>query len=113
VGLVRHILTLPLRTCASVGVAYQLGELAKPAPGVFTECFRFEGKPQDALHLDASLKNVGNCSKLLGFETSRVRVGKINIHIAGAGKGCPLILLHGFPQSGEIRRHVRAELRII
>ena len=84
----------------------RLEKFAKPAPGVFTECFRLEGKPNEASHLDQLLKNAGDRWKALGFETSRIRCGNISIHVARAGKGRPLILLHGYPQSGEIWRHV-------
>jgi heme-degrading monooxygenase HmoA len=84
----------------------RLEKFAKPAPGVFTECFRLEGKPNEASHLDQLLKNAGDRWKALGFETSRIRIGNISIHIARAGNGRPLILLHGYPQSGEIWRHV-------
>jgi pimeloyl-ACP methyl ester carboxylesterase len=88
----------------------RLEKFAKPAPGLFTECFRLEGKLNDTSQVDASLKSAGNRWKALGFETSRVRVGKISIHVARAGKGRPLILLHGYPQSGEIWRHVAPRL---
>jgi pimeloyl-ACP methyl ester carboxylesterase len=88
----------------------RLEKFAKPAPGLFTECFRLEGKPNDASHLDALLKNAGNRWKALGFETSRIRIGEISIHVARAGKGRPLILLHGYPQSGEIWRQVASKL---
>jgi pimeloyl-ACP methyl ester carboxylesterase len=88
----------------------RLETFAKPAPGLFTECFRLEGKPNDASRIDALLKNTGNRWKALGFETSRIRIGKISIHVARAGKGHPLILLHGYPQSGEIWRQVVPKL---
>ncbi len=88
----------------------RLEKFAKPAPGLFTECFRLEGKPNDASYLGALLKNVGNRWKALGFETSRVRIGKISIHVARAGQGRPLILLHGYPQSGEVWRQVASKL---
>jgi hypothetical protein len=64
----------------------RLEKFAKPAPGLFTECFRLEGKPNDGSRLDALLKNAGNGWKALGFETSRIRVGKISVHVACAGK---------------------------
>jgi pimeloyl-ACP methyl ester carboxylesterase len=88
----------------------RLEKFAKPAPGLFTECFRLEGKPNDASLLDPLLKNAGDRWKALGFETSRIRSGNISIHVARAGKGRPLILLHGYPQSGEIWRHVAPRL---
>jgi pimeloyl-ACP methyl ester carboxylesterase len=87
-----------------------LEKFAKPTPGLFTECFRLEGKPNDASRLDALLKDAKNRWKTLGFETSRIRIGKISIHVARAGKGRPLILLHGYPQSGEVWRQVASKL---
>jgi pimeloyl-ACP methyl ester carboxylesterase len=48
--------------------------------------------------------------KAVGFETQRVRAGQINVHVATAGKGPSVILLHGYPQSGEIWRRVAPEL---
>jgi pimeloyl-ACP methyl ester carboxylesterase len=88
----------------------RLEKFAKPAPGLFTECFRFEGKPNEESHLDQLLKNAGDRWKALGFETSRIRIGKISIHVARAGNGRPVILLHGYPQSGEIWRRVAPRL---
>jgi pimeloyl-ACP methyl ester carboxylesterase len=85
-------------------------KFAKPAPGLFTECFRLEGKPNDASRRDVLLKKAGKSWKALGFETSRIRIGNISIHVARAGKGRPLILLHGYPQSGEIWRQVASKL---
>jgi pimeloyl-ACP methyl ester carboxylesterase len=88
----------------------RLGKFAKPAPGLFTKCFQLEGKPNVGPRLETLLKDTGDRWKALGFETSRVRIGKISIHVARAGKGRPLILLHGYPQSGEIWRQVASEL---
>ena len=88
----------------------RLERFAKPTPGLFTEWFRLEGKLNDGLRLDALLKDAGNRWKALGFETSRVRIGKISIHVARAGKGRPLMLLHGYPQSGEAWRQVASQL---
>ena len=34
----------------------RLEKFAKPAPGLFSECFRVEGKPKDGSHLGALLK---------------------------------------------------------
>jgi hypothetical protein len=38
----------------------RLEKFAKPAPGLFTECFRLEGKPNEASHLDQLLKNASD-----------------------------------------------------
>jgi pimeloyl-ACP methyl ester carboxylesterase/heme-degrading monooxygenase HmoA len=88
----------------------RLEKFAKPAPGLFTECFRLEGKHHDASRLNALLQEAANRWNTLGFEATRIRIGNINLHVARAGKGRPLILLHGYPQSGEIWRHVAPKL---
>ena len=88
----------------------RLEKFAKPAPGLFTECFRLKGESNDGAHVDALLKDAASRWKAFGFETSRIRIGKISIHVARAGKGRPLILLHGYPQSGEIWRKVAPKL---
>lgn len=46
----------------------------------------------------------------LGFETSMVNVNGADLHVASGGRGSPLVLLHGYPQSGEIWRFVAPEL---
>lgn len=46
----------------------------------------------------------------LGFETSMVSVNGVDLHLASGGHGSPLVLLHGYPQSGEIWRFVAPEL---
>jgi pimeloyl-ACP methyl ester carboxylesterase/heme-degrading monooxygenase HmoA len=48
--------------------------------------------------------------RALGFETSMISVNGVNLHVARAGSGSPLVLLHGYPQSGEIWRFVAPEL---
>jgi heme-degrading monooxygenase HmoA len=61
----------------------RLEKFAKPAPGLFTEYFRLEGKPNDGSRLDPLkddsllrddplLKDAANRWKALGFETSRI-----------------------------------------
>jgi pimeloyl-ACP methyl ester carboxylesterase/heme-degrading monooxygenase HmoA len=44
------------------------------------------------------------------FQTRVVRVNGVSLHVAEAGEGDPVILLHGYPQSGEIWRFVAPEL---
>src|ERR1700722_1951709 len=46
----------------------------------------------------------------LGFETRLVRVHGVTLHVAEGGRGDPVLLLHGYPQSGEVWRLVAPEL---
>src|SRR5437667_10303205 len=55
----------------------RLEKFARPAPGLFTECFRLDGKSNNGSRLDALLNDAGNRWKALGLETSRIRIGKI------------------------------------
>ncbi len=45
-----------------------------------------------------------------GFTTRIVRVNNVALHVAEAGHGDPVLLLHGYPQSGEAWRLVAPEL---
>jgi pimeloyl-ACP methyl ester carboxylesterase/heme-degrading monooxygenase HmoA len=45
-----------------------------------------------------------------GFTTRTVQVNGVTLHIAEAGQGDPVLMLHGYPQSGEIWRFVAPEL---
>ena len=64
----------------------------------------------DGPSLEALLKDAASRWNALGFETSRIRAGEGSVHVARGGTGCPLILLHGYPQSGEVWRKVAARL---
>ena len=44
------------------------------------------------------------------FKTRMVSVQGINLHVAEAGQGGAVLLLHGYPQSGEVWRFVAPEL---
>jgi pimeloyl-ACP methyl ester carboxylesterase len=46
----------------------------------------------------------------LGFETRLVRVHGVTLHVAEGGRGAPVLLLHGYPQSREVWRLVAPEL---
>jgi pimeloyl-ACP methyl ester carboxylesterase len=46
----------------------------------------------------------------LGFATRMVQVNGVTLHVAEAGRGDPVLLLHGYPQSGEAWRSVAPEL---
>ncbi|MFD8646113.1 alpha/beta fold hydrolase [Streptomyces zaomyceticus] len=48
---------------------------------------------------------------LPGFTTRRVEVDEgVRLDVATAGSGTPVVLLHGFPQTGLMWRHVAADL---
>lgn len=44
------------------------------------------------------------------FETRKVRANGVDLHVVEAGTGDPVILLHGYPQSGESWRLIAPEL---
>jgi pimeloyl-ACP methyl ester carboxylesterase len=46
----------------------------------------------------------------LGFETRVLRLNGVDIHVAIGGQGPPVVLLHGYPQSGEIWRGIAPAL---
>jgi pimeloyl-ACP methyl ester carboxylesterase len=46
----------------------------------------------------------------LGFETHIIKINGVDLHVAMAGQGDPVVLLHGYPQSGEVWRFVAPEL---
>ncbi|WP_405089363.1 alpha/beta hydrolase [Micromonospora sp. NBC_01392] len=50
-------------------------------------------------------------STIAGFETRRVTVAEdVALHVAVGGSGSPIVLLHGFPQTHLMWRHVAADL---
>ena len=87
-----------------------LETFAKPAPGSFTECFRFTSEGGQARPIESLLQDVATRWKVVGFETRRIRAGQTSIQVASGGNGLPVILLHGYPQSGETWRRVAPEL---
>lgn len=94
----------------SLAARARLETFAKPAPGLFAECFRFTGESTQSDPLEALLRDAATRWKRVGFETKRIRAGQIDIQVASAGNGLPVILLHGYPQSGEIWRRVALDL---
>ncbi|WP_345498113.1 alpha/beta fold hydrolase [Nocardia callitridis] len=48
--------------------------------------------------------------RLSGFTYDRVAVGDVRLNVATAGSGPPIVLLHGFPQTHLVWRHVAADL---
>lgn len=50
-------------------------------------------------------------STIAGFDTRRVTVAEdVALHVAVGGSGSPIVLLHGFPQTHLMWRHVAADL---
>ncbi|NNH70671.1 alpha/beta hydrolase [Nocardia uniformis] len=50
-------------------------------------------------------------ARIPGFDYQRVRVADaVSLHVAVAGSGSPIVLLHGFPQTHLMWRHVAADL---
>lgn len=45
-----------------------------------------------------------------GFESSTISFNGVDLYVATGGAGSPIVLLHGYPQSGEIWRFVAPEL---
>jgi len=43
---------------------------------------------------------------LAGFDTDRIAAGEVEINVSHAGHGPPLLLLHGYPQTHVMWRHV-------
>src|SRR5450432_2718722 len=65
---------------------------------------------QSATLYQTLLDQAGARWSALGFKTRVVQVNGVALHVAEAGNGSPVVLLHGYPQSGEIWRHVAPEL---
>ena len=63
-----------------------------------------------SLSLSALREAAGNRWAASGFATRQVTVGGTTLHVALAGKGPPVVLLHGYPQSGEIWRNIAPTL---
>jgi pimeloyl-ACP methyl ester carboxylesterase len=87
----------------------RLETFAKPAPGLFAECFRFTGKGGHA-DIEKLTREAASRWAEVGFETRRIRIGHLSVQVASAGAGRPVILLHGYPQSGETWRRVAPRL---
>ncbi|BDT99567.1 MULTISPECIES: alpha/beta fold hydrolase [Nocardia] len=49
-------------------------------------------------------------NRIAGFSYERVPVGDVGLHVAMAGSGAPIVLLHGFPQTHLAWRHVATDL---
>lgn len=93
----------------------KLEKLGTPAAGLFHEGFRVQpetlqvarGSGDGAVALREA---AGERWRALGFESKMVSIGNVDLFVATGGSGQPLLLLHGYPQCGEIWRHVGPEL---
>jgi pimeloyl-ACP methyl ester carboxylesterase/quinol monooxygenase YgiN len=90
-----------------------LAQLGQPQPNTY----RVESvnlsliADPDLLPADVALRN--RCQArwaARGFSTRTVRVNGVTLHVAEAGHGDPVLLLHGYPQSGEAWRLVAPDL---
>lgn len=79
-----------------------------PEPGIFAEAFRIE--PDSTIYLDTLRAETRSRWASSGFETRIVPVNGVSLHVAQAGEGDLVVLLHGYPQTGEVWRYVAPEL---
>ena len=86
---------------------------AAASPVVSTPSLADASKPADALS-DAGIPALRQAAErrwaMAGFETRLVAAGGTTLHVAVGGKGAPVLLLHGYPQSGEIWRKIAPSL---
>lgn len=64
----------------------------------------------DSEHFEAQVKSTGTRWAKLGLSTRFIRANGVDLHVAEGGSGKPLVLLHGYPQSGESWRLIAPEL---
>src|SRR5580658_4629473 len=62
--------------------------------------------------VDALRRAAGDRWAMHGFKTQVLAVNGIAIHVAAGGQGSPVVLLHGYPQSGEIWRGIAPTLAL-
>jgi pimeloyl-ACP methyl ester carboxylesterase len=82
-----------------------------PEPGLFVEAFRVEPSiGSDCATLDRPRVEARRRWAALGFQTRVAELAGVHLHVAEAGQGDLVILLHGYPQSGEVWRHIAPTL---
>ena len=82
-----------------------------PEPGLFVEAFRVEPSiGSDSAILDRLRVEARSRWTALGFQTRVAELAGVQLHVAEAGRGDLVILLHGYPQSGEVWRHIAPAL---
>jgi pimeloyl-ACP methyl ester carboxylesterase len=98
-----------LLTAASTLVL--IGGLALGQSGALTSAPRIaaaqaqSGKTLDVLKQEAAARWAS-----VGFKTQTVHVNGVDLHVATAGSGPAVLLLHGYPQTGEIWRSIGPDL---
>jgi pimeloyl-ACP methyl ester carboxylesterase len=98
----RYFWTIRLRLIAPILLSTATGLLLTT---MFVEAQRADRMPAKALQNAANARWAS-----LGFTTRMVRVNGVTLHVAEAGHGDPVLLLHGYPESGEAWRQVAPEL---
>jgi pimeloyl-ACP methyl ester carboxylesterase len=93
----------------------RMEKLGRSSPGLFSERFRLDSaaptnatKPTNSS--EVLIETVEHRWSALEFKSSMINVNGVDLHVVSGGKGSPLVLLHGYPQSGEIWRFVAPEL---
>lgn len=93
----------------------RMEKLGRSEPGLFSERFRFgSGTPAQATDSTdgsgALFEMVSRRWAALGFKSRTLNVNGVDLYVASGGSGSPIVLLHGYPQSGEIWRFIAPEL---
>ena len=89
----------------------EMEEFGIPDPGLFFESFRIQPSTDSQSDADGSLHAEAKSRwEALGFQTRVAELQGVRLHVAQAGRGDLLILLHGYPQSGEVWRHIAPAL---
>ncbi len=83
---------------------YSVDSVNLPLPTIQAKASR--RKPDD----DALISQCRQRWADLGFTTRTTQLKGVALHVAEAGEGDPVLMLHGYPQSGEVWRFVAPEL---
>jgi pimeloyl-ACP methyl ester carboxylesterase len=98
----------------AIAARTRMEKLGRSDPGLFSERFRLESAARpNAIHLTSSEVLLGTVDRrwgALGFKSTVINVNGVDLHVVSGGSGSPIVLLHGYPQSGEIWRFVAPEL---
>ena len=87
----------------------RLEKFGKAEPGLFSESFRIEPGLSETAS-EGLFESVSARWAELGLKPRMIGVNGVDLHVVSGGTGSPLVLLHGYPQSGEIWRFVAPEL---